>query len=449
MNRPAALKGLIAAVVIGVVLGWGITRSLPSLLLPTASPTSGAARNAAANPATPRRILYYRNPMGLPDTSPVPKQDQMGMDYLPVYGGEEARDGQVHISTDKLQKLGVSTEMVAKRSLGRTLRFVGTVQADERRESTISAKFEGWITDLHVNTTGAAVAKGEPLLEVYSPDLVSAQQDYRIAVATREALASGDADARASAESLVRSSLERLRNWDIADADLAALRAGAAPRRTLVLRAQRAGIVIEKAARVGMRFMSGDTLFQIADLSSVWMVASVYEQDLGLIHVGLTATVSMTAYPGKTFSGTVTFVSPVLLAATRTVQIRIDLQNRENLLKPAMFGNVELAAGPTDPRLAVPDSAILDSGSRKLLIIDRGGGSFEPREVQLGIHGDGYTEVLQGIREHEIVVVNGNFLIDSESNLKAALGTITGTPQLAPAAHATPTPARTNMADGH
>jgi membrane fusion protein, copper/silver efflux system len=391
-----------------------------------AAAAAGAAAGPAPGDAARRQILYYRNPMGLPDTSPVPKKDAMGMDYAPVYAGEEPQAGQVRIDTDKLQKLGVRTERAARRPLARTLRVVGTVQADERRESTVSAKFEGWITTLLVDATGVHVATGQPLLEAYSPDLVGAQQDYRTAVAALAALQGADAEARAGAEALVASSLERLRNWDIADADLAALRQGAAPRRSLLLRAQRGGVVIAKTARAGMRFMPGDALYQIADLSSVWLVASVHEQDLGLVHVGQRATTSTVAYPGRSFAGTVAFVSPVLQAETRTAQIRIELANRDGLLKPAMYGYVDLAAGPAEPRLAVPDSAILDTGTRRLVIVDRGGGAFEPREVQVGVHGDGYTEVLEGLAERDAVVVDGNFLIDAESNLKAAIGAMAG-----------------------
>ena len=383
---------------------------------------AGQAPPKATDSAVDRKILYYRNPMGLPDTSPVPKRDAMGMDYVPVYAGEDAGGATVRIAADKLQKLGVRTEAAVPRALTRTLRIVGTFQADERRQSTISPKFEGWITRLLVSTTGAPVHRGQPLLEVYSPDLVSAQQDYRVAVQAARALDEGDSAARASMEGLVRSSLERLTNWDIAESDLAGLRAGGPPRRSLVLRAPRDGVVTEKTARIGQRFMPGDPLYQITDLSSVWLIGSVFEQDMALVHVGARVTASVVAYPEKTFGGTVTFISPVLQPETRTVQVRVELPNPQGLLKPAMYGTVELTTGTPALRLAVPDSAVLDTGTRQLVLIDRGGGAFEPRTVQLGIHADGYREVVGGVVEGEKVVVNGNFLIDSESNLRAAIG---------------------------
>ena len=344
------------------------------------------------------------------------------MSYVPVYAGEDSGGSTVRIDIGKLQKLGVKTEMAAPRVLTRTLRIVGTLQPDERRQSTISPRFEGWITHLFVSTTGAPVRRGQPLLEVYSPELISAQQDYRVAVRALEALSAGDGAARASMEDLVQSSLERLSNWDIAESDLAGLRAGEAPRRSVVLRAPRDGVVTEKMARIGLRFMPGDALYQVTDLASVWLIGSVFEQDLGLVRLGAPVTASVVAYPDKTFQGKVTFISPVLQPETRTAQVRVELPNSQGLLKPAMYGSVELAADTASPRLAVPDSAILDTGTRQLVLIDRGGGEFEPRTVQVGIHADGYTEIVAGIAEREAVVVNGNFLIDSESNLRSAVG---------------------------
>jgi len=401
----------------------------------TQAPERGGTADTAVK-AGSRQILYYRNAMGLPDTSPVPKKDPMGMAYIPVYADEDASSANVHIGADKLQKLGVRTEPATLRVLTHTLRVIGTVEPDESRQSTISPRFEGWITQLFVSTTGALVSRGQPLLEVYSPDLLGAQQDYRVAVRALLELGNADATARSAMERLAQSSLERLRNWGIADSDLAALEAGGAPRRTMILRASRTGIVTEKTARAGMRFMPGDVLYQVADLSSVWLVGKVFEQDLALVQVGAPVTVTAVAYPGKIFHGTVAFISPVLQPETRTAQVRVELVNHAGLLKPSMYGSVELAAGLRTPRLAVPDDAILDSGTRQLVLIDRGDGAFEPRTVTSGIHADGYTEILAGVAAGEAVVVNGNFLIDSESNLRAAIRGL-GTPtQVAPPADA-------------
>lgn len=419
-----ALGAVTLVLMLGAVVYWAAS-GRTQLPAPSTTPTQGVDQTPASRgtvDASGRRVLYYRNAMGLPDTSPVPKKDSMGMDYLPVYAGEETSGPNVRIGIDKLQKLGVRTERAAPRILTQTLRIVGTLQPDERLQSTISPKFEGWITRLFVSTTGAPVRRGQPLLEVYSPDLVSAQQDYRVAAQAVQALGDGDANARTSMQGLVQSSLERLKNWDIAESDLAGLRAGNPPHRSLLMRAPRDGVVTEKTARVGMRFMPGDPLYQITDLSSIWLVGNVFEQDLALVRLGAPVTVSVVAYPARAFTGTVSFISPVLQPETRTVQVRVELRNPQGLLKPSMYGSVELAAGSTTPRLAVPDSAILDTGTRQLVLIDRGGGEFEPRTVRPGVHADGYTEILEGVADQEAVVVNGNFLIDSESNLRAAIG---------------------------
>lgn len=393
---------------------------------PELASTGADGTTVAVDGGPPRRVLYYRNPMGLNDTSPVPKKDSMGMDYIPVYEGDAPDGPQVKISLNRLQTLGVRTETAASRTMSRTIRAVGTVEASERGLYTVSPKFEGWITTLFVNTTGATVKRGQPLLAVYSPDLVTAQEEYRVAVQTLHTMRDASPEARANMQALVDGGLQRLRNWDIADADLAELKAGKDTRRSLLLRSPSDGVIIEKAARAGMRFMPGEPLFQIADLSSVWVVANVFEQDLSLVRSGQIAAVSLAAYPGRTFTGKVTFVYPTVEPETRTARIRIELPNEGGLLKPDLYGTVEIAAGETVSAVSIPESAVLDSGTRRVVLIELGGGAFEPREVTLGARGDGYVEVVQGLEASERVVVNGNFLIDAESNLKAALGTLGG-----------------------
>lgn len=387
--------------------------------------TAGAS-SAESGKKSERKILYYRNPMGLPDTSPVPKKDQMGMDYIPVYEGEEpeASGPLVKISIDKVQKLGVKTEAAALRDLTRTVRAVGTVQVDERRLFSVAPKFEGWIERLQVNTTGEPVRRGQPLMEVYSPDLVTAQQEYIIAVKGMESVKDGSPETQASMRQLVASALQRLRNWDISDEELQRLQKEGSARQTLTLRSPVAGVVLEKPALKGMRFMPGEVLYRISDLSSLWLLADVFEQDLALVQPAQAAKITVNAYPGKVFSGRVAFVYPTVTPETRTAKVRIELANPDGLLKPAMYASIELAAGqPKAKALTVPDSAVLDSGTRQVVLLQRGEGLFEPRAVKLGRYTDGYVEVLDGIQAGDNVVVSANFLIDSESNLKAALGT--------------------------
>jgi len=382
--------------------------------------TADAAKKAE------RKLLYYRNPMGLPDTSPTPKKDQMGMDYIPVYAGEEpATDiSTVKISLEKVQRLGVKTETAALRALVHTVRAVGTVQVDERGLHTVAPKFEGWIERLDVNTTGQYVRRGEVLMEVYSPDLVTAQQEYIIALKGGEAVKDGHPETQASMRQLIAGALQRLSNWDISEEELQRLQKERTARRTISLRSPVSGVVLEKPALKGMRFMPGEALYKISDLSALWLLADIFEQDLALIAQGQSAKIMVNAYPGKVFAGRVAFVYPTVTPETRTAKLRIELANTGGLLKPAMYASVELAAGRSRAKvLAVPDSAVLDSGTRQIVLVQRGEGSFEPRPVKLGVYADGYVEVLEGIKAGESVVISANFLIDSESNLRAALST--------------------------
>ncbi len=362
--------------------------------------------------------------MGLPDTSPVPKKDPMGMDYIAVYDGDEPDTGsnQIKISVDKVQKLGVRSEAATMRTLDRVVTAVGRIEVDERRVFAVAPKFEGWVERLYVNTTGQPVGKGQPLFEVYSPELVSAQREYAIASDAVSSLQGAGTDAQSGMRRLAESSLARLRNWDISDEQVAELARSGETRRTLTFRAPVSGIVMEKKAVQGMRFMPGESLFQIADLSSVWIVADVYEQDIALVRTGARAKVSINAYPDKTFAATVTYVYPTLKPETRTVPVRLELANPGLLLKPAMFAQVELPVGGKGKVLTVPVSAVIDSGTRSIVLVQLAEGHFEPREVKLGSRTDSYVEVMSGVNEGEMVVVAANFLIDAESNLKAAIG---------------------------
>jgi Cu(I)/Ag(I) efflux system membrane fusion protein len=236
---------------------------------------------ATAAPAG-KKLLYYRNPMGLPDTSPTPKKDSMGMDYIPVYEGEDEGSGnEVKVSTAKVQKLGVRVEAATMREISRPLRAAGRVDIDERRLHNVAPKFEGWVEQLHVNATGQPVAKGQPLFEAYSPELVSAQREYQVAAKGLAALKDAPAEAQASMRQLADSALARLRNWDISAEQIERLAAGGEARRTLTYRAPAGGVVLEKKAVAGMRFMPGEMLFQIADVGGVWVLADVFERHRG------------------------------------------------------------------------------------------------------------------------------------------------------------------------
>jgi len=367
-----------------------------------------------------KKLLYYRNPMGLPDTSPVPKKDSMGMDYLPVYEGEDQDDGgSIKISTAKVQKLGVRTEAAALRDLSRPIRAAGRVEIDERRVFAIAPKFEGWIERLHANATGQPVGKGQPLFEVYSPELVSAQREYQVAARGVERLSG---EAQASIRQVADAALARLANWDISPEQVERLKAGGEPTRTLTYRSPVAGVILEKKALQGMRFMPGEALYQIADVSGVWVLADVFERDIAAVKVGQPVEVSVDAFPDRTFAGKLSYIYPTLNAQTRTVPVRIELPNPRGELRPAMYANVHVKVGVGRTALTVPISAVIDSGAAQRVIVQLEEGRFEPREVKLGLRGDDYVEVKEGVKAGEQIVVAANFLIDSESNLKAALG---------------------------
>ncbi len=368
------------------------------------------------------RIIYYRHPMGAADTSPVPKKDEMGMDYLPVYESELANSGQIQISPEKIQKLGVKTETVAKRTLTRSIRALGSIQVDEQRIHAVTPKFEGWVQRLYINATGQTVKRGQPLLETYSPELMTAQQEYLIARQGQQVLQQGSAQARGTAEQLTNNALQRLHYWDIAPAQLQRLQTQEKTLDTLPLLSPVNGVVLDKPAQEGMRFMPGELLFRIADLSTVWLLAEVFEQDIGEVRPNQAVQVHINAYPDRLFSGKVGFIYPTLSTETRTVKVRIELPNDDGLLKPGLYGSVTLAAlEDKDARLAVPDSAVIDSGTRQVVLVQRGEGRFEPHVVKLGRQADGYWEVLEGLAAGDEVVTRANFLIDAESNLKSAL----------------------------
>lgn len=370
----------------------------------------------------PRKILYYRNPMGLPDTSPVPKKDGMGMDYIPVYEGDEADDGNiVKVSLDRVQRSGVRTEPAEARVLVQPVRAVGTVAIDESKLTVVAMRSAGYVEELFVNNTGRAVRAGEPLFRVYSPDIVNAQIDLRISLGAVQRNVSGT-DGNQS----VNGAMQRLRNLGVPESRIKEVRDTGTNPRTLDWPAPATGIVLSKRVINGQRVEAGDELYRIADLSTVWVIADVAEVDLGLIKPGTRAQITFRAYPNAPVEGRVTLIYPEVKAETRTARVRIEVPNPDGRLKADMYADVVFRAGADGaPVVAVPNSAVIDSGSHQLVLVSRGEGRFEPRPVKLGRRGDGYREVLDGVREGEEVVTTATFLIDAESNLRAALKTFT------------------------
>src|ERR1700680_2783102 len=326
------------------------------------------------------KIRFYRNPMGLPDTSPTPKKDSMGMDYLPVYENEQDDDSSVKVSAGKLQKAGVQTEMVERRTLNTMVRAPGTVQEDERRKSVVSLRFEGFIDTVENVTTGTHVHKGQRLMRIYGPSLSSAAAEYL------SALNAGSA-AGISNQAL-KGARRRLENLDAPERFIADIERTREIPTYANWPAPQDGEIVERIAVNGMRAAPGDVLFRIADHDVVWVMVDVAERDLGLIAVGQTVVVRPRAYPDRPFTGKVTVIYPHLKAETRTAQIRIELPNPDDLLRPDMYADVEIVTGTETPVLTVSSSAVIDSGDRQIVLLDKGEGRFEPRAVKLGRRGE-------------------------------------------------------------
>ena len=370
-----------------------------------AQPVSGAE-------AGERVILYYRNPMGLPDTSPVPKLDSMGMDYIPVYEGEDDDGSTVTLSAGKLQRTGVKTILATKSAIIRPVNVPGNVILDERRVSVVSIRTEAFIEEVSDVTSGSTIERGQPLVRFYAKEIAAAGALYA-------------ADVTSGGGAAARGSLQRLENLGVPKEAIAEIeRTGKVPI-SVTLMAPRDGVVLERMAVDGMMSEAGETLFRIADTSSVWVEANVPEFELDSIRVGAEATVRIRSLPGKVFKGKVGLIRPEIEVQTRTARIRIELANPDGVLFANMYADVEIDTGSPEPVVTVPDSAVIDTGDRQVVILDRGEGRFEPRDVTVGARGAGMTEIIDGVEEGDRVVVSANFLIDAESNLKAALSALT------------------------
>ena len=369
-----------------------------------------------------RKILFYRNPMGLPDTSPAPKKDSMGMDYIAVYEGDEPSDGKtIKVSLDRVQRSGVRTEPVQARVLIRPLRAVGTVAIDERRATIVTMRSDGYVEDLFVNTTGQHVRAGEPLFRVYSSDIQQAISDLLV---TKNWSQRGPAEVGSGKS--IEGAMQRLRNLGLSENRIREIRDSGANPRTIDWPAPADGTVIVKRIINGQRVVAGDELYRIVDLTNVWVIADVAEGDLADIKMGAPASVTFRAYRSQPVEGVVTFIYPEVRTETRTVRVRIEVANPDERLKPDMYADVVFHAGADgSPVTAVPTGAIIDNGTRQIVLVAKGDGRFEPRPVKLGRRGDGHVEITEGLKPGEEIVTTATFLIDAESNLQTALKTFT------------------------
>jgi len=363
--------------------------------------------------ASPRRVLYYRNPMGLPDTSPTPKKDSMGMDYIPVYEGEDDGGSVVRVSLGKLQRTGVRSEVVGRRAVGRLVRVPGMVELDERRISVVATRSDAFVNEVANVTTGDRVTKGQVLLRLYSPDIAAAGAQFLTD------LNSGGRD------SAIGGARQRLENLGLLPEAIAEIERTRRVPLSMAWRAPRDGVVLERNVVDGMKAAPGDVLFRLADISRIWVLADVPEFDLGAVRLGAPVAIRVRSLPGRNFEGRVSLIYPLVGEATRATRVRIEMANPGGALLPNMYTEVEIGTGDSAPVIAVPDSAVIDTGTRQVVILDLGEGRFEPRLVKVGLRGEGFTEVREGVAEGDRVVVAANFLIDAESNLKAALRGLT------------------------
>ncbi|PWB67855.1 MAG: efflux transporter periplasmic adaptor subunit [Deltaproteobacteria bacterium] len=380
-----------------------------------------------------RKILFYRNPMNPTVTSPVPAKDEMGMDYVPVYEDEVGAGGStvagystIKVGAESLRLAGVQTAPAVREKISRSVRAVGNVVPDETRIRRVQTKIEGWIEKLHVSFTGQLVTKGQPLLDIYSPELVASQREYLLAIEMRERMKENPyLEEKEMAEQLVQSSRRRLELFDVPQSFIAELENTRKPRRTVTLNAPVSGYVTAKDVFEGTRIMPGMELFTVTDLSRIWIEADLYEYEAQKVRLGQEAVLTPAYDPRLRLKGRVSYVYPTLSPESRTLKVRFEFPNPGLRLKPQMYADVFLEL-ETATGVVIPDSALIETGLRQIVFVDLGGGSLEPREVNVGVRGDGKAQILSGVKEGERVAVRANFLLDSESRLRAALTAMTG-----------------------
>jgi membrane fusion protein, copper/silver efflux system len=356
------------------------------------------------------------------------KADMKGMGDMQGMAGMNMAPGTAMVSPAMQQLIGVRIATVESKTLGKTIRTVGTVAYDESRVTHVHSKVDGWVDKLFVNTTGALVSKGQPLFTIYSPDLVATQGEYLLAKKHHESLAASSIpEVKTGASALVTASKTRLGLWDISEEQLRDLEKKGEAQKTLTLYAPRAGFVIKKEINEGMKVMPDKELYTIADLSSVWVNVDVYESDIPYVRVGQQADITLSYSPGESFRGRVAYIYPYLDEKTRTMKVRLEHANPGYKLKPEMYVNAEIKI-PGGAQLSIPEESVLDSGIRKIVFVDKGNGHFEAKEVKLGAKMDGYYQVQSGLKEDEKIAASAAFLLDSESRLSEAMGAMAGMP---------------------
>ncbi len=394
--------------------------------LPAAHAAGSKLKAGMIDPATGKKIKYWKAPMDPNYISDKPGKSPMGMDLVPVYEEEGEADfpaSTIRIDPATVQNMGVRIAPVTKQVLKKTIRTYGNVTYDEKRIYAVSTKFDGWVEKLYVDFEGEKVSKGQPLFEIYSPELVSAQQEYLLALQQYASLAdSAYPDIRESASRLLEAARTRLRYWDLSERQIRLIEKEGRIRKTLVVHSPASGVVIKKNAVEGHFVKAGEHQYEIADLSKVWVDVDIYEYELPWIRQGMPAVMELAYIPGRRYHGRILYIYPYLSPKTRTGRLRLVFDNPGYKLKPGMYANVYLEASVPGKQLTVAQEAVIDTGVRKIVFVAKGKGRFEPRRVELGVEVDkGRFQVLKGLKEGEKVVVSAQFLLDSESRLQEAI----------------------------
>jgi len=398
-------------------------------LRPAASGTKGdqATTQAVNGKGKPH---HWRSGMDPTEVYNHPGKDRMGMALVPVYEGDESAGppGTIKVDPVTIQNIGVKTVIVKRRQLSREIRTVGRVAYNEERTREITLKVGGWVERQHVNFIGQEVSKGAPLLEIYSPDLVSTQEEYLLALRYKDRLEeSPSSGIIKGSDTLLKSAETRLRYWDISNEQIKALRERGKITRTMVLHAPFRGIITERSILEGGHAQPGQPLYHIADISNVWVYADIYEYEAPWIKLGQTAEMTLAYEPGAVYHGKVTYLYPYVKNTTRTLQVRMEFKNSKGFkLKPDMWANVTLKSAVAREGLAVPVQSVIRTGTKDIALVALEGGRFEPRELRLGAQAGDEFQVLDGLKEGERVVTSAQFLINSESNLQSALSKMLG-----------------------
>ncbi|MBI3693427.1 MAG: efflux RND transporter periplasmic adaptor subunit [Acidobacteria bacterium] len=386
------------------------------------------AAGATAGPAS-RKILHYRDPQDPKYTSDKPGVNpETGNELEPVYGADASSMpmGTIRVSPQKQQLIGVTYGTVEFSPGSRSIRAVGKVSYDETRIARVHAKIEGWIDKVFVDFTGKLVEKGQPLLTLYSPEMLATQQEFLLAMKGKELLKnSALSEVFEQGDSLVQAARKRLELWDLSDSQIEEIARTQKPIKNITLESPISGYVVARNAFPRQRIMPETELYTVVDLSRVWIMADVFEYEAPVIRMGQAAHVTLSYYPGKSLHARVNYIQPQVDPMTRTLKVRLEADNPENLLKPDMFVNAEFRV-ELPAQLTVPSNAVLDAGERKTVFVDRGNGYIEPRQVEIGERLDDRVEILKGLRAGERIVTSGNFLIDSESQLKSAAAGMAG-----------------------